>query len=240
MNKYSNYITTHLGQIHNGDEHDYILMSKYFSKNYLKFLPDERKSRILDLGCGMGHFLYFLKIRGYIDYIGVDISEECIKYCKKKHLAKNSQLHCKDALNFLLKEETNFDIIIMNDLIEHISKKQIPELLILIRKKLKNDGKLIVKTINCANPIMGASSRYLDFTHLVGFTEESLSQVLKMAGFDQVDIYPQNIWVFNFLINCLGKIAQSFLSFMFRILFLFSGRRSTKIFTKDIIAIASD
>jgi hypothetical protein len=126
----------------------------------------------------------------------------------------------------------------MNDLIEHIPKDNILPLLELIRKKLKTKGKLIVKTINCANPITGSSSRYLDFTHTTGFTEESLSQALNMAGFEKVTIYPQNIWIFNPIINFLGKLGQKALTLVFRILFLLYGRKTTKIFTKDIIVVA--
>jgi len=40
-----------------------------------------------------------------------------------------------------------------------------------------------------ANPIVGLNVRYADFTHEVGFTESSLSFVLRSAGFSDVSIF---------------------------------------------------
>ncbi|MBT3720836.1 hypothetical protein HOG47_04225, partial [archaeon] len=91
---------------------------------------------------------------------------------------------------------------------------------------------------NCSNPITAGSSRYIDFTHTVGFTEESLSQVLKLAEFKRIKILKQNIFVFNPLINLVGHIIQGILNSIMYLLFLIYGRKTTKIFTKDIIAIA--
>ena len=34
-----------------------------FETNYGRFMPQDRKSKILDIGCGAGHFLYFLSNR---------------------------------------------------------------------------------------------------------------------------------------------------------------------------------
>jgi 2-polyprenyl-3-methyl-5-hydroxy-6-metoxy-1,4-benzoquinol methylase len=213
-------------------------MEKYFSKNYLKHLPKNKQSLIVDLGCGMGHFLYFLKKKGYKNYFGVDISAECIAFCNKKKLASKERLFCGDVFDFFQKGKRKFDMVIMNDLIEHIPKSEIVLLLGLIKKSLNDNGKLIIKTINCANPITGSSSRYLDFTHTSGFTEESLSQALSIAGFEKINIYPQDIWVFNSIVNFLGKLGQWVLGLFFRLLFFLYGRKTTKIFTKDIIAVA--
>ncbi|MBT4460965.1 hypothetical protein HOC50_03580, partial [archaeon] len=48
----------------------------------------------------------------------------------------------------------------------------------------------------------------------------------------------QNIFVFNPLINLVGHIIQGILNSIMYLLFLIYGRKTTKIFTKDIIAIA--
>jgi hypothetical protein len=101
-------------------------------------------------------------------------------------------------------------------------------------------GILIIKTPNLANPITASSSRYNDFTHTVGYTEESLTQVLRVAGFRHIKIYPQNIFVFNPFVNFIGKFSQKTLNLAFRLLFLLYGRRTAKIFSKDIIAVAKN
>ena len=47
---------------------------------------------------------------------------------------------------------------------------------------MKPGGKIFVKTGNMSNPF-SLRLRYIDFTHEVGFTEESFVQVLYIAGF---------------------------------------------------------
>ena len=109
----------------------------------------------------------------------------------------------------------------------------------LVHNNLSEKGKIIVKTINCSNPILGLNSRYKDFTHETGFTEESLSQVLKIAGFKNVKIYPQDIYVFyTNPLNYLAKLLSKVLNCIFRLIFILYGRKTTRIFTKSIIAVA--
>lgn len=75
---YDKYITTHFGTIHEKEAGEFETYYKYFKKNYLKHLPESKESKILDIGCGMGHFLYFLEKEGYKNYLGIDISKENI------------------------------------------------------------------------------------------------------------------------------------------------------------------
>jgi len=213
-------------------------MAKYYRENYFRSLPQNKKALILDIGCGMGHFLYFLKNSGYKNYIGIDLSRECIEYCLKNKLGNKRNVLFVGAQEYLQKTKKKFDLIVMNDVIEHLEKEKIVTVLSLIKLKLKTGGKLIIKVVNSANPITGNSSRYLDFTHTVGFTQESLAQVLRMTGFKKIKIYPQNIWVFNPLVNLIGKTLQGFFNLIFRLFCLLYGRKTTTIFTKDIIAVA--
>lgn len=67
-----------------------ILTDEQFKKASIKFedlyggiLPGNRDSNILDIGCGAGHFLYYLKTKGYNNFLGIDISPQQVEYCKK-------------------------------------------------------------------------------------------------------------------------------------------------------------
>lgn len=196
--------------------------------------PD-KNVKILDLGCRMGHFLNFLEIESYTNYLGVDISEENIEFCKKNGFNVDKG----DIFDFLKKSPDTYDAIIMNDIIEHLEKIEIVNLLKIIFQKLNNGGRLIIKAPNASNPIMASSTRYIDFTHEVLFTEESLSQVLRISGFTHVSIYPQDLYVFYYNpLNYPAKILNFLLNGTFRLLFHFYGRKTTKIFTKNIIAVA--
>lgn len=232
---YDNYISTHFGLVHPDAEKEFELYCKYFRKNYLRHMPADKKANILDIGCGMGHFLYFLEKEGYINYSGIDISPENVKFCEEHRF----HVELCDAVRFLEESNKPYDVIIMNDILEHFKKDEIMRLLGLINKNLAPQGKVIIKVPNAANPLMGGSSRYYDFTHEVSFTEESLSQVLRICSFRDVCIYHQDIYVFG--PNPLNYIAKAaaWMSYKFyRLLFQLYGRKTTRIFTKDLIAVA--
>ena len=232
--EYDNYIDTHSGHIYNDD---YELITRYFDKNY-RSLIRSKDERILDVGCGMGHFLYFLQKYGHKNVAGIDLSAACIDYCLQKGLGTPENLHTVDMNSFLEHRKSCFDLIIMNDVIEHLPKEEIVSSLRSAGEALDSGGRLVVKVVNSANPITGAASRYVDFTHTVGFTEESLAQVLRMAGFSEIEMRAQDIWVFNPVVNVVGKLGQWFFNSIFRALTLLYGRKTTKIFTKDLIAVA--
>lgn len=231
---YTRYITTHFGKIHL-ETQDFNIHNQYFRKNYLKCLPSDKNAKILDIGCGMGHFLNFLEIEGYKNYLGVDLSEENIEFCKK------NKFNVKRANIFYQLKNTSetYDVIVMNDIIEHLEKPEILNLLKLILERLNPGGRLIIKAPNASNPIMASSSRYSDFTHELLFTDESLSQVLKISGFIQIKIYPQDLYVFYYNpVNYLAIFFNLMLNGIFWIMFRFYGRKTTKIFTKNLIAVA--
>ena len=234
---YNNYISTHFKSIHPDVEKEFDQYSSYFKANFKKHLPVGTNASILDIGCGMGHFLYFLESEGNKNYLGIDVSEENIQFCKDHDF--NVKL-C-DVFDFLAHNTEPFQVIIANDIVEHFTKEEIVTLLGLIKNNLSKDGLLIVKVPNASNPITGSSSRYIDFTHKVSFTEESLSQILRVCGYKNVRIYPPDIYVlYRNPLNYLAKFVAWLSFLLFRLLFVLYGRKTTKIFTKDLIAVAKD
>jgi 2-polyprenyl-3-methyl-5-hydroxy-6-metoxy-1,4-benzoquinol methylase len=231
---YSRYISTHFGKIHDNNK-EFPVHYRYFRKNYLKHLPADKNAKIVDLGCGMGHFLNFLVKEKYCNYTGIDASEENIDFCRKN----NFNVALGDIFEFLKDTTEKYDVIVLNDIIEHLEKSEILILLQLIFKALQPEGHLIIKAPNAANPIMAPSSRYSDFTHELLFTEESISQVLRITGFSQIFIYPQDLYIFYYNpLNYLAKLSNFLMNGTFRVLFRFYGRKTTKIFTKNLIAVA--
>ena len=71
-------------------------------------------------------------------------------------------------------------------------KRRFVRLRPIFRKALKPGGRAIMATPNMAL-VSGLVQRYTDFTHEVGFTERSLEQVLRVAGFSVIDIYGEEL-----------------------------------------------
>ena len=90
---------------------------------------------------------------------------------------------CKDAFEFLIDSEEKYDVIYMRAVFEHIDKDRIIELLRLINERLTIDGKVLIEVPNM-DWIWASHERYMDFTHEVGFTRESLGQVMRNVFVD--------------------------------------------------------
>lgn len=157
-----------------------------YEELYGRFLPKNKNAKILDIGSGMGHFLYFLTKKGYRNILGVDISKEAVNFCKN-NVTKKVKL-ISSLQSFLKKRKNYYDLVVLNDVIEHFKKDEIIEILELIYGSLKNNGRIFVKTFNAA-ALTGFYGRYQDFTHEVSFTETSLPQVLQIAGFQKYVIF---------------------------------------------------
>lgn len=209
-------------------------VSESYSFFYKKFLPKEKNVRILDLGCGMGHFLNFLKKEGYTDFWGIDISKGQIDFVKD-NITKNAEV--ADAFEFLKREQSHlYKVIVINDVIEHIPKKDLMDFLRLIYSSLERGGMILAKTDNMSNPF-GLRGRYMSITHEVCFTEHSLKMVLEVSGFKNVVLLPSSRPITSIKSFC-QRMGASLIFSLLRALFKIQGFPPPEILTKDIIAVA--
>lgn len=202
--------------------------------NYKKYLPTDKNSRILDLGCGLGQFLSWLETNGYHNYLGVDISQQMLDLCQKNISGQVEKIN--SIAEFLADKKEAYDLIVLNDVIEHLLKPEIIADLEKIRAALKPNGQLIVKTNNLA-AITGSRLRYEDFTHQVGFTEHSLKQALKIAGFSSVDVYAFDMPRTS-LLRWIRFIGQAILHQLWRLVFFLEFTIVPKIVTEMIFSVA--
>jgi SAM-dependent methyltransferase len=161
------------------------LREPVFRKHYLRLLPIERSARILDLGCGYGEFLYFLQRRGYMNARGVDLGDKQLEVGRSLGVCN---LQCKDAAAVLAESRGEFDFISAIDVLEHVPKDSVLELLKQIYSALRPGGRFVCQVPNLAafySPLF-----YMDFTHETPFTAPSLKQVLQLARFDEIRVLP--------------------------------------------------
>lgn len=182
---YDAFVSTHWKNMHSMSRGEYELYSKVSRKLFKYILPADKSAAILDIGCGVGHFLYFLQKEGYSNARGIDRSAQQLGAAKKMGI-KN--LEEADIFDYLSKHPNTFDFAAANDIIEHLHKEEAMRLLDLIYLSLRPSGKVIVSTFNAAS-LFGADIVYIDFTHEIGFTPESISQVLSVCGFGDIAVY---------------------------------------------------
>ena len=147
-------------------------------------LPEDRNAPILDIGCGCGHFLYFLKQKGYTQYEGIDISPQQLEQCYR---LVTDRAVLSDAVDFLSPRKGVYDFILAFDVVEHIPKSRLAEFISGAHQALKPGGVLMFRVPNMANP-MAAYPRYSDMTHEIGFTEKSARQLVYVGGFRDVSL----------------------------------------------------
>lgn len=146
-------------------------------------LPPDRSIRIVELACGPGALLYFLKQAGYRNVVGVDVSEEQIAVAARLGI---STATCATLEDFMAAQSPDsVDAVFAMDILEHLTRPEIVEALESIRRLLKPGGRCIAHVPN-SDGIFGMRVRYGDFTHELAFNPNSARQVFRMAGFRQV------------------------------------------------------
>ena len=109
---------------------------------FISFLKKNKfvKKSVLDLGCGEGKYLKFLKELGF-KVAGIDSSPTAIKMAKKK-LGKDAKLILGDMYSVDLPND--FDLIISVASIQHSDKPSIEKLIYKIHKSLSSKGNFFI------------------------------------------------------------------------------------------------
>lgn len=144
------------------------------------WLPPDRNTPILDMGCGDGKFLFLLEQRGYTDLTGVDLSPEQID--RARQWCPGARIIQGDVGEFLRENPEKFGLITGFDVIEHFRKDELLPLLSLARGALRPGGRVILQTPNAVSPWAGTVA-YGDITHEWFFTPSSLANILNLQGF---------------------------------------------------------
>lgn len=214
------------------DIENYKNTADVFEALYKNVLPRDKNATILDIGCGAGHFLYFLKLKGFRNYYGIDISMQQIEFCKKNISNKVKKV---DAFVFLNTIQCQYDLIVAHDVLEHIPKRKTVELLQLIHNSLTENGQFILRVPNMSNPF-SIDSRHRDFTHELGFTEKSLIQVLSVSGFSKQKVFSTKTKAKTFK-NKVRYLMVTALHAMIRFLFYIQDYSVPNYLGKNLIAI---
>jgi len=156
----------------------------------------KNKGKLLDIGCGLGHFLNIAKQDDW-DVCGIEISQPAAEYARNKYGLKV----CEGTVENLELRDQDFDVITMWDVIEHIQNPA--EALSSIRNKLKTGGLLVIKTPD-EKSLFKAISKFLYFAsrrkasfflkyvyylpHYFYYSKETMHKLLEKFGFNIVRI----------------------------------------------------
>ena len=151
------------------------------NQQFLRFFHECKE--VLDIGCGRGDFIQQLHAYGTGAY-GIDIDEDKVRECKKKNL----NVLKTDALTHLqsLKDDS-LDGIYCDQVLEHLSKKDIVEVIRLSHQKIKPGKQAIFTTINIKNLNTFANSVFRDISHITPLHPDTLKFLCQEAGYSEIN-----------------------------------------------------
>ncbi len=231
---YDRYVSTHVGSIRSQDRASLEADRRTWRDYFGSLLPADRSARIADIGCGSGSFLYFLKSCGYANACGVDRSREQIELAKRHGIEGAIEA---DAMSFLDANCRSFDCLANFDVLEHIEPAATLAFLRAQLDALRPGGRLILRTANGSGPLAGLI-RYSDFTHRQAFTLSSISQVLRLAGFERIRVLPEGPRVHGPASAVRWTLWQGINAVLRFSLAVETGQTRREIFTRNLIAVA--
>ncbi len=149
-------------------------MHRYAALSVFPHLPPP-PAHVLEIACGAGDMMAVVRDAGYTT-LGTDLCPENVR----------GGVLMRDVFKDPLPEQ--FDAIIAQGIIEHLHKEELLPALRAVKSMLKPGAAVQFHTQNMDARI-GVHYRYLDITHELGFTRESLAQVGRLV-FDDVAVYP--------------------------------------------------
>lgn len=148
-----------------------------------QFLP-YKKAKIVDIGSGYGLFLKGLAERGYTNLYGCEPNIEAARNLKENFGFRVLNAALGDAS--LPKEE--FDAVTLVAVVEHFTAPIVA--LRHIYNLLKPGGIFYVNTPNLLDLVLRAGwNKFFKFVHTFYFTDKSLKNILRRAGFEILASY---------------------------------------------------
>lgn len=235
---FEGYHATHAAHIDEPEPVKRRWFRDHVRRNYLSRLPPpDGRPRVLELGCARGFLLAALDEAGYGALTGVDLSAPDLE--RAAEVAPRAVLQHVDALEFMTLHPAGFDVIIAKAVLEHVSKPDVLAFLDTVRTALAPGGRVIIEVPNM-DWLFAQHERYMDFTHEVGFTRESLAQVLR-ASFGNASVAAAEEPMLapgrpNLQRRLLRPVVRRVLSRIFRI--LGEGAADTLWHARSIVGVA--
>jgi 2-polyprenyl-3-methyl-5-hydroxy-6-metoxy-1,4-benzoquinol methylase len=184
------------------------LTIKRYNELLDKFEKFRKTNKILDVGCGIGHFLEEAKKRGWEVY-GTELSEKQAEITSSKGIKTFKGVLSAEDFSIQM-----FDVVTSFEVIEHINNP-IQELKILNRI-VRNGGVVYITTPNFNSLLrfkLKAAYNIITYPeHLSYYTTKTLEKVFNKSGFKKVKIETTGISVTRFKTSN-GTSNQKIISF---------------------------
>lgn len=188
-------------------------------KKYLKLINLYSKGgKFLDIGCGTGYFLKFVKdFESYWDLYGVEPNNAL-----REIASNNSDLNIKKGdLSGIPFGDKYFDVVTCNDVLEHSNKLKLN--LKELHRVLKDNGVLLIQSPNYKSFMAYLTGNKWDWwsvpDHVLHFSHSFLIKLFQENGFTILNSYTYDDQE-DFLSNIKGVMKRNYLTKYLYILIL--------------------
>lgn len=166
-NDYENYMVFKKWKSENFGK--YTLHEKVYYDKEFNFIHDFSHLNVLELGYGNGGLMSYFRDRG-ATVVGVEINKELVDIARKNNFVTYT---IDDFFKF---SELKFDLIIAIDVLEHIEKEDLKDMVGLYFNQLNKGGHFFARFPNGDSPF-GLRNQNGDITHRVQIGSELIKQL---------------------------------------------------------------
>jgi SAM-dependent methyltransferase len=144
---------------------------------------------VLEIGCGTGLFLRYLKSQGYSDIVGVDMD---VQLGDALADLDSCEIYLDDISNILSTKLSGrrFDRIVMLDVAEHLQMHVLTDLMKALSKHMKPNGRLLLRVPNVESP-WGLKMFFGSFDHVTPLGPGRMWELGLLTGWSCDDVFPQ-------------------------------------------------
>lgn len=156
---------------------------RQFDREFLDFSNADPSMSVLEIGCGAGLLLKYLKHKGFTDVTGVDYDENLSAILSELH-GDGFTTVISDAEDYVDRVQGTrvFDRIVIFDVLEHFDLNSSVRILRKIHDIVARGGKVLIRVPNMTSP-WGLRMQFGSFDHITPFSPGRLHELAKITGF---------------------------------------------------------
>lgn len=211
---------------------DYI---QYNFGSIIRKLKSRKDISVLEVGPGLGEFVKYLNSVGVKDIDVIDSDRNVLKNLKTKFNISTS--YFSDNVISVKNKLRKYDLIVLIQVLEHISPKVYFSVVKTLFLKLKKKGIILIVVPNANNPL-GSVERYGDLQHQMAFTSQSLKDLVMGSGIANYNLEIRGYSIPPYtLINLIRILLQKTLHLILLGLMIVNGGSYFKVMTPNLTLI---
>ena len=208
----------------------FAVVEKAFDRTLGPLLPASSDARCVDVACGEGALLLYLRSKGFTNLAGIDLSPENVAMCRSAGLdVTGADALALDELGFA----GTADLVTAFDIVEHVRKEQAAGFLESLGRVLRPGGTIVLQTPNLGS-VTGVFHRYNDLTHELGLTEKTVVDLAVAAGFDAESVTVLPAWSAT---TPLGHAREVYAKALHAAVSTVDGAQRPRIASRNLLAV---